>query len=108
MTSSIRPWHAAHVFFTPWVKTQTMLYLFVPLLFLPLRSRYALVALPLLAERFFNSRDQLWTTHYHYNAMPWIVLVLAAVDGAARLHVLRLAAVAIRARRPGWSSCRSG
>jgi uncharacterized membrane protein len=84
----IRPWHAAHVFFTPWVKTQTMLYLFVPLLFLPLRSRYALVALPLLAERFFNSRDQIWTTHYHYNAMPWIVLVLAAVDGAARLRIL--------------------
>ncbi len=75
-------------FFSPWVKTQTMLYLFAPLAFLPLRSRYALVALPLLAERFFNSRDLLWTTHYHYNAMPWVVLMLAAIDGAARLHVL--------------------
>jgi uncharacterized membrane protein len=83
----IRPWHAARVFFTPWVKTQTMLYLFVPLAFLPLRSRYVLVALPLLAERFFNSRDVLWSTHFHYNAMPWVVLTLAAIDGGARLHV---------------------
>jgi uncharacterized membrane protein len=85
----IHPWHAARVFFTPWVKTQTMLYLFAPLAFLPLRSRYSLIALPLLAERFFNSRDGLWTTHFHYNALPWTVLTLAMIDGAARLHVFQ-------------------
>jgi hypothetical protein len=84
-----RPWHAVDVFFSPWAKTQTMLYLFAPLAFLPLRSRYALVALPLLAERFFNSRDLLWTTHYHYNALPWTILVLAMIDGAGRLQVFR-------------------
>jgi uncharacterized membrane protein len=85
----IHPWSAARAFFTPWEKTQTMLFLFAPLAFLPLRSRYALVALPLLAERFFNSRDVLWSTHFHYNALPWVVLTLAAVDGADRLGVLR-------------------
>jgi uncharacterized membrane protein len=85
----VHPWHAIHTFFTPHQKVQTLAYLFLPLALLPLRSRYLLVAVPLLAERFFNSREQLWTTHYHYSAMPWVVLVLAAVDGAARLPVLR-------------------
>ncbi len=59
----------------------------MPLAFLPLRSRYLLVVVPLLAERFFNSRDLLWSTHFHYNAMPWTVLTLAMIDGAARLHL---------------------
>ncbi len=85
----IHPWSAARAFFTPWEKTQTMLFLFVPLAFLPLRSRYCLIALPLLAERFFNSRDVLWSTHFHYNALPWVVLTMAAIDGADRLGVLR-------------------
>jgi uncharacterized membrane protein len=83
----IRPWHAVRLFFSPWEKTQTLGYLFVPLAFLPLRSRYLLVVLPLLAERFFNSRDLLWSTHFHYNAMPWVVLTLAMIDGAGRLRV---------------------
>jgi hypothetical protein len=72
---------------TPAAKAQTWLYLLAPLAALPLRSRYAVIALPLLAERFLNSRENLWTTHYHYNALPWVVLVLAMVDGAARLGV---------------------
>src|SRR6185312_16475806 len=38
-------------------------------------------------ERFFNSRDMVWTTHFHYNALPWLVLVLAMVDGGQRLGV---------------------
>jgi uncharacterized membrane protein len=81
------PVHTVQLFFTPSVKTQTLGFLFVPLAFLPLRSRYCLIALPLLAERFFNSRSMIWTTHYHYNALPWLVLVLAALDGGARLAV---------------------
>ncbi|HET6209053.1 MAG TPA: DUF2079 domain-containing protein [Jatrophihabitans sp.] len=81
------PVHAVRLFFTPSVKAQTLAFLFVPLAFLPLRSRYCLIVLPLLAERFFNSRDMVWTTHYHYNALPWLVLVLAMVDGGQRLGV---------------------
>jgi uncharacterized membrane protein len=81
------PVHAARLFVTPSVKVQTLGYLLVPLVFLPLRSRYCLIVVPLLAERFFNSRDMVWTTHYHYNALPWLVLVLAMVDGAERLGV---------------------
>lgn len=82
-----RPWHAVALFFTPWVKTKTLALLFVPLLLLPLRSRYVILALPLLAQRFFepHERYRLWEPGFHYNALPWVILVLAAVDGAGRL-----------------------
>lgn len=94
-----RPWHAVHVFFTPGVKLRTMLYLLAPLAFLPLCSPYVVVALPLLAERFFNSRPELWTAHFQYNALPWLVLVLAFVDGAGRVGLLRATQTAAVARR---------
>lgn len=81
---------------TPSVKAQTWAYLLVPWLLLSVRSPLVLIAVPLLAERFFNSRDYLWTTHYHYNVLPWLVLTLAAVDGGGRLGLWR----ASRWRRP--------
>ena len=79
------PWHAAAVFFTPSIKARTLAWLIVPFGLLSLRSRYALLAAPLLAERFFNSRHNLWTATFHYNALPWLVFCLAMVDGARRL-----------------------
>jgi len=72
------------VFFTPSVKARTLGWLVVPFLLLPLRSPYVLLTLPLFAERFFNTRHNLWTTTFHYNALPWLVLTLAMVDGAQR------------------------
>jgi uncharacterized membrane protein len=85
----VHPFHAVKEFFSPSEKSQTLGYLFIPLLFLPLRSRYLLVAIPLLAEDMFNSREHLWETHFHYNALPWTILVLAMIDGAARLHLFQ-------------------
>jgi hypothetical protein len=81
-----RPWHVVDLFFTPGAKTETLLLLLLPLALLPLRSRYAVLALPLLAERFFEPavRYRLWEPHYHYNALPWVILVLAMIDGAGR------------------------
>ena len=79
-----RPWHAVDVFFTPSIKARTLAFLVVPLALLPLRSPYALLALPLFAERFFNSRNNLWTATFHYNALPWLILTMAMIDGAAR------------------------
>ena len=87
------PARAVRLLFAPAVKSQTLAYLFVPLLLLPLRSRYALVVVPLLAESLFNSREALWTTHYHYSALPWVVLVLAMVDGGARFGLWKRARV---------------
>jgi uncharacterized membrane protein len=87
LNSLKRPWHVIDLFFTPWVKTRTLLLLVVPLALLPFRSRYSWIALPLLAQRFFEpaERYRLWQPAYHYNALPWVILVLAMVDGAGRL-----------------------
>ncbi len=84
-----QPWHAVAVFFTPVVKLKTLAWMLLPLALLPLRSPYALLALPIFAERFFNSRHYLWTTTFHYNALPWLILVMAMVDGAQRLGLFR-------------------
>ena len=40
--------------------------------------------LPLLAQRFFSSRELIWRARFHYNAPAWIILVLASIDGASR------------------------
>lgn len=94
-----RPWHALAVFFTPAVKTKTLAFLVVPLALLPFRSRYAILALPLMAERFFNSRGNLWGATFHYNALPWLIFVLAMVDGADRLGMFDATIRAARLRR---------
>jgi uncharacterized membrane protein len=83
------PWHVVSVFFTPALKLHTLGYLLLPVALLPLRSPYALLSLPIFAERFFNSRDYLWSPHWQYNALPWVILVLAAVDGADRFGLFR-------------------
>lgn len=80
-----RPWHAIAVFLTPAIKAKTLALLFLPTAMLPLRSPYVILAMPLLAERFFNTRQNLWKPIFHYNALPWLILVFAMVDGAARL-----------------------
>jgi hypothetical protein len=90
------PWHAVAVFFSPEIKFQTFCLLLVPLALLPLRSPYAVLALPLLAERFLNSRHNLWQPFFHYNALPWLVLVLAMVDGGGRLGLFERLATARR------------
>jgi hypothetical protein len=58
--------------------------LFLPLLLLPLRSPLVLLTVPVLAAQMLSSREALWTTGFHYYAVVWPVLVLAAVDGARR------------------------
>jgi uncharacterized membrane protein len=83
------PIGVAREFVTPSVKVRTLALLLLPLALLPLGSPYLLLAAPLLAQRFLNSREGLWTTEFHYNAPLWIILVLAMVDGGGRLGVWR-------------------
>src|SRR5260221_9679464 len=53
--------------------------------FLSLRSPMALAAIPLLLERMLaNMFGNWWVTSYQYNAYLVVILVFAAVDGAAR------------------------
>jgi uncharacterized membrane protein len=71
---------------TPRVKLDTMLWLFGAFCFLPLRSPIALATIPLLLERMLaNLFPEWWITGKQYNAYLVVVLVCAAVDGAARL-----------------------
>ncbi len=81
------PWDVLTVLADPPQKVVTMALVVLPLLLLPLASPLTLTALPLLAERMLASRfGNWWEPHYHYNAFIVAVLVLAAVDGAARLR----------------------
>ncbi len=81
------PLHALRVFFSPWVKTRTMLGLLGAFGFLPLASPMVLAALPLLAERMLASGYPLWwQAKFQYDAFLVMILVCAAVDGAARLQ----------------------
>ena len=71
---------------TPREKLSTMLWLFGAFCFLPLLSPISLAAVPLLLERMLDSRiPGWWGTFGQYNAFLVMVLVCAAVDGAARL-----------------------
>ncbi|MBT2213625.1 MULTISPECIES: DUF2079 domain-containing protein [Actinomadura] len=81
------PWDVLAVLGTPPHKLGTMALLVLPLLLLPLASPLTLTVLPLLAERMLASRfGNWWEPHYHYNAFIIAVLVMASVDGAARLR----------------------
>src|SRR5215470_935954 len=71
---------------TPRVKLTTVLWLFGAFCFLPLRSPITLATIPLLLERMLGSVfPAWWGTADQYNAFLVVVLVCAAVDGAARL-----------------------
>jgi uncharacterized membrane protein len=74
------------ILITPRVKLVTMLWLFGAFCFLSLRSPLALVAVPLLLERMLaNLFPNWWVTSFQYNAYLVVILICAAVDGAARL-----------------------
>jgi uncharacterized membrane protein len=71
---------------TPRVKLVTILWLFGAFCFLPLLSPISLAVLPLLLERMLASIfPAWWGTPDQYNAYLVVVLLCAAVDGAARL-----------------------
>lgn len=94
------PLAVARELVTPGEKVRTLAYLLLPLSLLPLGSPYVLLAAPLLAQRFLNSREALWTTEFHYNAPLWIILVLAMVDAGGRWGVWPRAR--LRALVIGW------
>ena len=85
-TSSPHPLSSLRILVTPRVKVNTVLWLLGAFCFLPLRSPITLAAVPLLLERMLDSKfPNWWVTSFHYNAYLVIILVFAAVDGAARL-----------------------
>jgi uncharacterized membrane protein len=82
----VHPVSSLRMLVTPRVKLDTLLWLFGAFCFLPLRSPLTLATVPLLLERMLDSKfPNWWVTEFHYNAYLVIILVFAAVDGAARL-----------------------
>jgi uncharacterized membrane protein len=78
------PLQSAELFFSPAEKLKTLGALLSAWLFLPVLSPLFLLALPGLAERFWSSNEQLWTTHYHYSLVAAPILAFAAADTLAR------------------------
>jgi uncharacterized membrane protein len=71
---------------TPPSKLFTMEWLLAAFCLLPLLSPVTLATLPLLVERMQGEHVRSWWgTTYQYNAFLVVILILAAVDGAARL-----------------------
>ena len=85
ITLVTRPWTVVADLFWPAFKARTWLLLLAPVGFLALRSPYALVALPIMAERMLAGRENLWSPAFHYDAPVWIIVAIAAVDGYRRL-----------------------
>jgi uncharacterized membrane protein len=81
------PASSLRVLITPRVKVDTVAWLFAAFCFLSLRSPLTLAAVPLLLERMLDSKfPNWWVTSFQYNAYLVIILLFAAVDGAARLE----------------------
>jgi uncharacterized membrane protein len=73
-------------FIDPHVKLHTAFWLFVPVLFLCLRSWIFILAVPQIFERAFSNNQFHWVQPYHYNAYLAAILVLAGVEGASRFR----------------------
>ena len=97
------PASSLQLLITPRVKLFTMLWLFGAFCFLPLLSPISLAVIPLLLERMLGSVfPAWWSTADQYNAFLVVVLLCAAVNGAARLSrwtvLARQRAAGLRAR----------
>ena len=94
------PGSSLQLLITPHVKLDTMLWLVGAFCFLPLLSPITLAALPLLLERMLGNVFQAWwVTSLQYNAYLVVILLCAAVDGAARLDRWLLARQHLAAQR---------
>jgi len=101
----LHPVSSLKLLVTPRVKLSTMLWLFGAFCFLPLRSPIALATIPLLAERMLGSVFAgWWGTSFQYNAFLVVLLVCAAVDGAARID----RSLARRRKQPAGAAWAAG
>jgi uncharacterized membrane protein len=95
------PGRAATELVSPRMKLDTMIWLVGAFGFLPLLSPLTLAVVPLLLERMLSSSSShWWGVQFHYNAFIVVVLVLAAVDGGARLGRRAVQLRAYLASRP--------
>jgi uncharacterized membrane protein len=81
-----RPWVALSLLVDRAEKVETLVRLAGSWALLPLLSPISIVALPLLAERFWSSNEALWGTRGQYSLLLAPILSFAAVDAVARLQ----------------------
>jgi uncharacterized membrane protein len=67
-------------------KLWTVYLILLPVVFLALRSPFALIALPSLVLRFVSTNSYYWGDGWHYNATVMPIVFLAAIDGMARFR----------------------
>lgn len=79
------PLRAIRLFFGP-TKGRTVFLLLLQSGMVCVLSPYVLPAVPLAAQRFLSSRENLWNTEFHYNAPIAVVLVAGLVDVLGRLR----------------------
>ena len=80
-----RPWTVPMMLVNPPGKLRTMLIWLAPFAFLPLRSPYGVLLVPIVLERFLSSSPVHWGAGVHYTAPLAPILAMSAADGLARL-----------------------
>lgn len=78
-TVILHPKYTFKIAFSPEEKIASWLYYFTPFGFLPLFSSFAIVLIPVLAEKFLSSDSQFWVVGYHYGASAATFLVISAI-----------------------------
>jgi len=71
--------------FSAEAKVDTLFLLVWPTLLLCLLSPLSVIALPHVLERMLSDRELWWQADFQYNAFTVVILMLAGVDGLARL-----------------------
>ncbi|TAK11707.1 MAG: DUF2079 domain-containing protein [Acidobacteria bacterium] len=77
-------------------KLNTLLLWLLPFVFLPLRSSYALLLVPLALERFLSASPNHWGTSFHYSLPVAPIVAMAAGDGLAKLRSVGLRSVGLK------------
>ena len=80
-----RPWTVPIMLVSPPGKLRTILIWLAPFAFLPLRSPYGLLLIPVALERLLSSIPVHWGAGVHYTAPLAPILAMSASDGLARL-----------------------
>jgi len=73
------------VLFEPAIKQRTEFAIFWPFGFLAVCSPLAVLAIPLLGERFLSTTTSYWVQMYHYTATISPVVAMASADGLANV-----------------------
>jgi uncharacterized membrane protein len=80
-----RPWTAPVLLVTPPAKLRTIVIWLAPFVFLPLRSPYGWLLVPIAAERLLSAVPFHYGGGAHYSAPLAPILAMSAADGLARL-----------------------